>query len=70
MNKLNKLKKLVVLALTLSLMGCATKTIVIDTSCSSFRLIKLSRADVITEGTEVQIAGHNGAWRSVCAKGK
>jgi len=35
-------------------------------SCVAFQIIKPSRADVLTAGTERQIAEHNAAWEALC----
>lgn len=46
--------------------SCSTKTTVIDTSCTSFQKILVSRDDVLTRFTEEQIASHNRIWENHC----
>lgn len=49
-----------------SILGCATKTVVIDTACTSFKTIWPSRQDVLTPGTKGQIIAHNETWEAHC----
>ena len=60
--------RLMMLGATLMLLaaGCATRTTAIDLSCVAFRVIKASRADKLTPGTERQIRAHNQVWRRLC----
>ena len=54
------------IALALTLTGCALTTTATDVSCVAFQIIKLSRSDVLTAGTEREIAKHNAAWEALC----
>lgn len=48
------------------LSGCAKTGSVIESGCVIFEPIYISRADVLTEGTAVQIEAHNLTGRAVC----
>lgn len=46
--------------------GCAGGGRGIDAACQLYRPIYVSRADVLTEGTAVQIEAHNETGARVC----
>lgn len=57
-------------AILLALLGgCETAGRGIDAACQLFRPIYVSRADVLTEGTAVQIEAHNESGARVCGWG-
>jgi hypothetical protein len=59
------------MTLTLALTsGCATKPVVVDTACASFKPILPSRRDVLTRGTIDQILAHNETWEARCGEVK
>ncbi len=65
-------KKPTLLGVTLSaflLTGCGTASVVtVDSSCSSFKPISMSKLD--TTETKRQIVGHNRAFEAVCGAGE
>lgn len=60
---------LMLLGMAASLLGCATKPLVIDTACTSFKTIWPSRQDILTPGTKDQIIAHNETWVAHCDRG-
>lgn len=52
------------LCLLFPLTGCATSTLVTDSSCKSFKPISHSRKD--TEQTRREVIGHNKVFDAIC----
>lgn len=57
--------KWLLISLTFSVSACATSGPVTD-SCSWVKPILVSREDVLTDGTVVQILTHNEKWELIC----
>lgn len=58
------MRRLALLLAAIVLSGCATKTLVTDSSCNTFKQISHSRKD--TEQTRREVIGHNKAFDAVC----
>lgn len=52
--------------MALLLSACGTNGVVINDYCILFSPIRVSRADVLTDGTARQILAQNETWGRVC----